>query len=91
MFIERFLIVITGLRVPLMPYPPADYFPSWIEWSIFFGMSAVFALIITLAVKLFPMFAVWEMTEEYAVRSVTEELEATARAGVAAVIEGGER
>ena len=64
MFIERYLIVVTGLRVPLMPYEPADYFPSWVEWSIFAGGLAFFCLAITLAVKLFPMLAVWEMIEE---------------------------
>jgi hypothetical protein len=26
---------------------------------------AVFCLLITVAIKIFPMFAVWEMTEEY--------------------------
>ena len=64
MFIERYFIVVTGLRVPLMPYEPADYFPSWVEWSIFAGGLAFFSLVITIAVKVFPMLAVWEMVEE---------------------------
>jgi Ni/Fe-hydrogenase subunit HybB-like protein len=64
MFIERYYIVVTGLRVPLMPYEPADYFPSLVEWSIFAGGLAFFALVTTLALKLFPMLAVWEMVEE---------------------------
>ena len=64
MFVERYLIVVTGLRVPLMPYEPADYFPSWVEWSILAGGLAFFSLAITLAVKVFPMLAVWEMIEE---------------------------
>ncbi len=64
MFVERYFIVVTGLRVPLMPYEPADYFPSWVEWSVLAGGFAFFALAITLAVKLFPMLAVWEMIEE---------------------------
>jgi len=88
MFVERFLIVVTGLRVPLMPYAPSDYFPSWVEWSIFFGMSAVFSLIITLAVKLFPMFAVWEMTEGYALESVESGFTEDAESRAAALLEG---
>jgi Ni/Fe-hydrogenase subunit HybB-like protein len=64
MFLERYFIVVTGLRVPLMPYEPANYFPSMVEWSIFAAGLAGFALLITVAVKIFPMFAVWEMVEE---------------------------
>jgi molybdopterin-containing oxidoreductase family membrane subunit len=65
MFFERYFIVVTGLRVPLMPYEPASYAPTLVEWSIFAGGMAVFCLLITVAIKIFPMFAVWEMTEEY--------------------------
>jgi molybdopterin-containing oxidoreductase family membrane subunit len=65
MFMERYFIVVTGLRVPLMAYEPADYFPSLVEWSIFAGGIAFFALVTTLALKVFPMFAVWEMVEEH--------------------------
>lgn len=65
MFLERYFIVVTGLRVPLMPYEPASYGPTFVEWSIFFGGLAFFCLLITVALKIFPMFAVWEMTEEY--------------------------
>ncbi len=64
MFLERYFIVVTGLRVPLMPYEPANYMPSIVEWSIFAAGLAGFALLITIAVKIFPMFAVWEMVEE---------------------------
>jgi len=65
MFLERYFIVVTGLRIPLMPYEPASYAPTFVEWSIFAGGIAVFCLLITVAIKIFPMFAVWEMTEEY--------------------------
>ena len=65
MFFERYFIVVTGLRVPLMPYEPASYAPTFVEWSIFIAGIAFFCLLITIAVKIFPMFAVWEMTEEH--------------------------
>jgi molybdopterin-containing oxidoreductase family membrane subunit len=77
MFLERYFIVVTGLRVPLMPYEPASYMPSFVEWSIFVAGLALFLLLITVAIKIFPMFAVWEMTEEHeaaVARGVAEEL-----------------
>lgn len=64
MWIERYVIVVTGLRVPLMPYQPADYAPTWVEWSIFAGGLALFALLITLFTKVFPIIAVWEVAED---------------------------
>lgn len=63
MWVERYLIVVAGLRVPLMPYAPADYVPSWVELSIFGGAFALFALIISLFVKLFPVISIWEVIE----------------------------
>jgi molybdopterin-containing oxidoreductase family membrane subunit len=65
MFLERYFIVVTGLRVPLMPYEPASYGPTFVEWSIFIAGLAFFCLLITIAIKVFPMLAVWEMTEEH--------------------------
>jgi len=64
MFVERYFIVVTGLRAPLLPYEPANYAPTWIEWSITAGGFAFFALLVTLFVKVFPIMAVYEMVEE---------------------------
>ena len=63
MWIERYLIVVTGFRVPLMPYAPADYLPTWVEWSILAGAFALFAFIISVFVRLFPMVSIWEVVE----------------------------
>ncbi len=63
MYIERYLIVVAGLRVPLMPYEPSSYTPSWVEWSILGGAFALFALIISVFAKLFPVISVWEVIE----------------------------
>ncbi len=63
MWVERYLIVVSGLRVPLMPYTPADYLPSWVEWSVLGGAFGLFALIISLFAKLFPVISIWEVTE----------------------------
>ncbi len=64
MFAERYFIVISGQRVPLMPYEPFDYAPTWIEWSIFAAGVAFFVLLIAVFVKVFPIMAVWEVVEE---------------------------
>ncbi len=63
MWIERYLIIVAGFRVPLMAYPPANYSPSWVEWSILAGGFALFALIITIFAKLFPVVSIWEVVE----------------------------
>ena len=63
MWIERYLIVVAGFRVPLMPYDPASYIPTWVEWSILAGAFALFALIISVFAKLFPMVSLWEVIE----------------------------
>lgn len=65
MWIERYLIVVAGLRVPLMPYEPATYTPTWVEWSIMAGVFAAFALLLALMLKVFPVMAIWEIEEEY--------------------------
>jgi Ni/Fe-hydrogenase subunit HybB-like protein len=65
MFIERYFIVVAGMRVPLMPYEPSSYAPTWVEWSILAAGLALFLLMLTLFTKLFPILAVWEMKEEH--------------------------
>ncbi|MDO8473847.1 MAG: NrfD/PsrC family molybdoenzyme membrane anchor subunit [Dehalococcoidia bacterium] len=65
MAFERFLIVVPVMRVPLMPYEPANYFPSWVEWSIIAGAVAGFALIISIFAKLVPVISIWEVREQH--------------------------
>src|SRR5512143_2233668 len=66
MWIERYLIIVAGFRVPLMAYTPANYSPSWVEWSILAGGLALFALIISIFAKLFPVVSIWEVIEHRA-------------------------
>jgi len=63
MYVERYLIVVAGFRVPLMPYDPRDYSPSWVELSILAGAIALFMLIISVFAKLFPVVSIWEVAE----------------------------
>lgn len=64
MFLERYFIVVGGLRVPLNPYEPASYFPTWIEWSLMLTGIAIFALLVTVLTKILPIVAIWELREE---------------------------
>ncbi len=64
MWFERYFIVVAALRVPLMPYEPRNYGPTWIEWSIITASFALFALLITVFIKIFPIIAVWEVAEQ---------------------------
>lgn len=63
MWIERYVIIVATLSVPLMPYAPDMYLPSWVEWSIVAAAFAGFALIIALFSRLFPIVSVWEIKE----------------------------
>ena len=63
MWIERYVIVVGGFSVPLMPYTAATYAPTWVEWSILAGAFALFMLIISVFAKLFPVVSLWEVIE----------------------------
>lgn len=83
MWMERYFIVVGGTKVPTMPYEAATYFPTWVEWSIMAAAFAGFTLIITIAVKIVPVIAIWEVAEHY-----QEEKVVTRREAVAAGFQG---
>ena len=64
MWFERYFIVVAALRVPLMPYDARNYGPTWVEWSVIAASFALFALLITIFIKIFPIIAVWEVAEQ---------------------------
>lgn len=66
MFIERYLIVMGGLREPLNPYELPTYWPTWIEWSLMATGISLFILIITLVLKVLPSLAIVELIEHEA-------------------------
>jgi len=49
------VIVVAGLRLPLMPYEEASYTPTWVELSVLAGVFAAFALVLAIFVKVFPV------------------------------------
>ena len=63
MWIERYLIVVAGFRVPLMAYEPRSYVPTLVEWSVLAGAFALFMLIISVFAKVFPVISIWEVVE----------------------------
>jgi Ni/Fe-hydrogenase subunit HybB-like protein len=63
MWLKRFIIVVPSLALPLMPYEWGRYSPSWVEISITVAAFAGFALIFTIAAKLFPLVSAWEIKE----------------------------
>jgi Ni/Fe-hydrogenase subunit HybB-like protein len=65
MWIERYFIVVASLRIPLMPYEPRDYTPTWVELSITAGAIALFALVILCFLRFVPIVSVWEQTEQH--------------------------
>jgi molybdopterin-containing oxidoreductase family membrane subunit len=70
MWVERYFIVVAGLRVPLLSYDPSNYAPSWVELSVVAAGFALFALLISIFVKIFPIIAVWEVAEDLAMAEV---------------------
>ncbi|MDO8750524.1 MAG: NrfD/PsrC family molybdoenzyme membrane anchor subunit [Dehalococcoidia bacterium] len=78
MWMERYFIVVGGTRVPLMPYDPPTYAPTWVEWSIQAAAFAGFSLIIAIAIKLVPVIAIWEVAEHYEEEKVVSRREAVA-------------
>lgn len=71
MFLERYVIVVAGFRLPLQPYEAPSYAPTWIEWSVSAGGAALFVLIIVLALKLLPSIAIEETVEQFELESLT--------------------
>jgi molybdopterin-containing oxidoreductase family membrane subunit len=61
MWLERWTIVVPSLANPRVPGAEAPYFPSWVEWSIFAGAAATFALLYMVFTKVFPIVSIWEI------------------------------
>ncbi len=74
MWLERWTIVVPSLSNPRLAGTHAHYFPTWVEWGIFAGESALFILAYMCFTKLFPIVSIWEIQEgrELAVKEVSE-------------------
>ncbi len=63
MLLERYFIVVGGLRLPLNPYEPPNYLPTFLELLIVVGLCAFFGLVLMIMLKLAPAISVQEMVE----------------------------
>jgi molybdopterin-containing oxidoreductase family membrane subunit len=89
MWLERWTIVVPSLSNPRLPGTAVPYFPSWVEWSIFAGAVAMFALLYMVFTKVFPIVSIWEIREgrEAAVSEVVERVKSYLPSGGAPAME----
>lgn len=63
MWLERLIIVVPSLANPRMELPLGIYVPTLVEWAMFAGGLAVFALGFMVFAKFFPLISIWEIEE----------------------------
>ena len=70
MLLERYFIVVGGLRLPLNPYEPPDYLPTIPELLIVIGLCSFFGLALLIMLKIAPAISVQEMVETGEIEAV---------------------
>jgi molybdopterin-containing oxidoreductase family membrane subunit len=63
MWCERFVIIVTSLHQDFIPSNWAMYYPTWVDFSIFFGTICFFGLLFLLFLKFVPAIAISEVKE----------------------------
>ncbi len=63
MWLERLNIVVPSLANPRLSLPTGFYAPSLVEWGMFVGGLATFALGFVLFARFFPLISIWELRE----------------------------
>ncbi|MCL5986884.1 MAG: polysulfide reductase NrfD [Actinobacteria bacterium] len=76
MWVKRFMIVLTTLEIPLMPFEFGVYKPTWVEISITLAAFAAFVFIFAVFAKIFPIISVWEVSGEHEVKQAVEPVSA---------------
>ncbi len=69
LWVKRYLIVIPTLETPLLPIDDLraeyiSYTMTWVEWALTLAGPATFALLLTLATRVFPIVPIREFDEE---------------------------
>ncbi|MEK6756241.1 MAG: NrfD/PsrC family molybdoenzyme membrane anchor subunit, partial [Bacteroidota bacterium] len=77
MWLERLIIVVPSLANPRMELPFGIYIPTLVEWAMFAGGVAVFALGLMVFAKFFPLISIWEIEEgrKHGVKEVEERIQ----------------
>jgi hypothetical protein len=63
MWFERFNIIVSSLQQDFIPSNWANYHPTWVDFSIFFGTWGFFGTLFLLFLKLVPAIALSEVKE----------------------------
>ncbi len=69
LWVKRYLIVVPTLETPLLPIDDLrpeyiTYSMTWVEWALTLAGPATFALLLTLATRIFPIVPIREFDEE---------------------------
>jgi Ni/Fe-hydrogenase subunit HybB-like protein len=63
MWCERFVIIVASLHRDYLPSSWHNYYPTWVDWSIYIGTMGVFATLFLLFLRFLPPVAVAEVKE----------------------------
>ena len=76
MWLERLIIVVPSLANPRMELPLGIYVPTLVEWAMFAGGLAIFALGFMVFAKFFQLISIWEIEEgrQHGIKEVEERI-----------------
>jgi Ni/Fe-hydrogenase subunit HybB-like protein len=77
MWFERFLIIVPTLAQPKLTFNWGTYRPTWVELTLTAGTFAYFVLLYSIFTRLFPIIAIWEYKEGFAMRGEHTEARST--------------
>jgi Ni/Fe-hydrogenase subunit HybB-like protein len=63
MWMERFMIVVTGLAQDFLPSSWGLFLPTWVDWAMLAGSIGLFALLFLLFLRALPAISIFEMRE----------------------------
>jgi len=70
MWLERFVIVVTSLHRDFLPSSWGMYYPTFLDWSTYFGTIGLFFALLFLFLRFLPVISIFEM------RTLVEKTEA---------------
>jgi molybdopterin-containing oxidoreductase family membrane subunit len=61
MWLERFVIIVTSLHRDFLPSSWGMYYPTGLDWSMFFGSIGLFLALLFLFIRFLPVISIFEM------------------------------